>query len=93
VFPSSESLRSSSVSRAVRGRLSLIDERGVAINVFLRDGAPPASARDQRRHPHMSVVVYREGIPDLLVVIALAVNAIRDMPGGPAVSAAGWGGG
>jgi hypothetical protein len=39
----------------------------------------------------MNIVVYREGIPELLLVIVLAVNAIRDTPGSPAVSGAGWG--
>jgi hypothetical protein len=79
VFPSGESLRSSSISRAnFGGRLSLSDERGVVIDVFPSDGAPPAGVRDQRRNPSMHVVVYREGIPDLLLVIVLAVNSVRE---------------
>jgi hypothetical protein len=79
LFPSGESLQSSSTSRAIGARLSLTDNRGVVIEVFPSEDAPPAGVRDQPRHPSMHVVVYREGIPDLLLVIVLAVTAIREL--------------
>jgi hypothetical protein len=91
VFPNGESLRSSRVSRAIGGKLSLSDKRGVVIEVFASHPAPPAEFRDHREHRHMRVVVYREGIPDLLLVVVLAVKATREMQPAPAVSAGGWG--
>jgi hypothetical protein len=93
VFPTGESLRASSTSRAIGGRLSLSDKRGVVIEVIPSDGAPSAGARDQRRYPSTHVVVYREGIPDLLLVIALAVNLVGETRRVPAVSGGGFVGG
>jgi hypothetical protein len=73
VFPSGELLQSSSTSRAMGGRLSLSDARGVVIEVFRRDDAPRAGVRDQqRRDLSTHIVVHREGIPNLLLVIVLA---------------------
>jgi hypothetical protein len=85
VFPNGESLHSSSVSRAIGGKLSLTDKHGVVIEVFAGNPAPPAGIRDHRENPHMRVVVYREGIPDLLLVIALAVKATREIQPTPSV--------
>jgi hypothetical protein len=76
VFPNGESLQSSSVSRAIGGKLSLSDKRGVVIEVFASNPAPPAEIRDHLEHPHMRVVVYREGIPDLPLVVALAAKPL-----------------
>jgi hypothetical protein len=91
VFPSGETLRSSSTSRAIGGRLSLSDRRGVVIEVMPSDGAPPAGARDQRRDPSTHVVVYREGVPDLLLVIALAVDLLGETHRARVVSGGGGG--
>jgi hypothetical protein len=77
MFPSGESLRSSSTSRAhaIGGRMSLSDKRGVVIDLIQSDGAPPG-ARGRYRSTH--VVVYREGVPHLLLVIALAVALFHE---------------
>jgi hypothetical protein len=91
VFPSGNSLESSSTSRALGRSLSLRDQHGIVIEVFPSQDAPPAGARDHREDPHMRVVVYREEISDLLLVIVLAVAAIREVQTSAAPSGAGWG--
>jgi hypothetical protein len=93
VFPGGESLRSTSTTRALGGSLSLSDEQGVVIEVFPSQAAPPADVRDHRQRREMRVVVYREQVPHLLLVIAIAVHAIREVQTRAAVSAAGGFGG
>lgn len=86
VFPNGEVLQSSSTSRAMGGRLSLSDTQGIVIEVFRRDAAPPAGVREhQRSDLSTHIVVYREGIPNLLLVIVLAVDALGEMYRAPTV--------
>jgi hypothetical protein len=89
VFPNGESLQSSSLGRAIGGTLSLSDKHGVVIEVFASKPAPPTEIRDHREDRDIRVVVYRQGIPDLFLILALAAKATRQMQPAPAV----WGGG